>query len=224
MDAAETTSPKLEAVKQYLLKDDYPELFGDTPYRMKINNAIVADIDDDGEQEVILHVTPHYRQSPTILIFKVSKDLSVKRVIEGLAPGPLVPVSGDYLDSHELGDAVDLTLGKEQGNPAKRGDFVKAALVEKMGGVVEYRNFIHMDSRKGKGVYVDMTGLAKPPTEETCENFEFSVPDYVAVMSKKDGSGNYILAHVGKSIYAYKIHKIRDDGLLEKTLTVMPAK
>jgi len=224
VDAAETTSPKLEAVKQYLLKDDYPELFGDTPYRMKIDNAIVADVDDDGEDEVILHVTPHYRQSPTILIFKVSKTLAVKRVIEGLAPGPLVPVSGNYLDSHQLGAAVDLTLGKEHGNPAKRRDFVKAALAEKRGGVVEYANFIHMDSRKGKGVYVDMTGLAKPPAEQTCEDFEFSVVDEIAVMPKKDGSGNYLLARVGKSIYAYKIHKIRDDGFLEKTLTVMPAK
>lgn len=222
--ATEEPSPKLEAVKQYLLKDDYPELFGDNPYRMKVNNAIVADVDDDGEDEVILHVTPHYRQSPTILIFKVSKSLEVKRVIEGLAPGPLVSLSGDYLDSHELGEAVDLTLGKDQDNPAKRRKFVEGVLLENKGSVTEYRNFIHMDNRKGKGVYVDMTGLVKPPTKDTCEDFEFSSPDEIAVLPKKDGSGNYILARVGKSIYAYKIHKIRDDGFLEKTLTVKLAK
>ncbi len=216
-------SPKIEAVKQYLLKDDYPELFGDKPYRMKVKNVIEADLDDDGEDEVIFHVTPHYLQSPTIIIFKVSKDLKVTRVIEGLAPGPLLPRRSDFIDSHTLGGAVDFTIGKEQSNPAKRKEVVKLSL-EKMGGVVEYRNFIHMDDRKGKGLYIDMTNLAKPPAKDNCEAFEFSMPDEIAVMPKNDGSGNYLLALVGKSMYAYKIHKIREDGFLEKTLTVTPVK
>ena len=220
---AADVSPKIEAVKQYLLKDDYPELFGDTPYRMKVNDAIVADVDDDGEDEVVLHVTPHYLQSPTIILFKVSKNLEVTRVIEGLAPGPLLPLTSDFIDSHTLGEAVDFTIGKEQSNPAKRKEVVKLSL-EKMGGVVEYRNFIHMDGRKGKGSYIDMTNLAKPPAKDNCEAFEFSIPDEVTVMSKNDGSGNYLLARVGMSIYAYKIHKIREDGFLDKTLTVTSVK
>lgn len=190
---------------------------------MKVNNAIVADLDDDGEDEVVLQVTPHFRQSPTIIIFKVSKDLKVTRVIEGLAPGPLVPISSDYLDSHTLGQAMDLTLEKDQANPEKRKAFVSATL-EEMGGVVEYKNFIHIDGRKGRGSYVDMTGLAKPSKNNNCENFEFSMPDEVAVLSKNDGSGNYLLARVGKSIYIYKIHKIRSDGFLEKTVRVTSAK
>lgn len=216
-------SPKIEAVKQYLLKDDYPELFGDKPYRMKVKNVIEADLDDDGEDEVIFHVTPHYLQSPTIIIFKVSKSLRVSRVIEGLAPGPLVALTGDFIDSHTLGEAADFTIGKVQGDPVKRRDVVKASL-EKMGGVVEYRNFFHIDGRKGKGSYIDMTNLAKPPAKDNCEAFEFSMPDAVTVMQKDDGSGNYLLALVGKSMYSYKIHKIREDGFLEKTLTVTSAK
>lgn len=212
-------SPKIEAVKQYLLKDDYPELFGDKPYRTRVNNAIVADLDDDGEDEVILHVTPHYLQSPTLVIFKVSKSLQVTRVIEGLAPGPLVVPSSDFIDSHTLGEGIDLTLGKDQSNPAKRKTFAKLTL-EEMGGVVEYVNFIHMDGRKGKGSYVDMTNLAKPPSKDNCEAFEFSMPDEVTVRPKNDGRGNYLLARVGGAMYAYKIHKIRDDGFLEKTLKV----
>ena len=217
------TSPKIEAVKQYLLKDDYPELFGDKPYRMRVNDIIEADVDGDGEDEVILHVTPHYLQSATIILFRVSKNLRVTRVTEGLAPGPLVPLTNDFIDSHTLGVGVDLTLGKDQSNPAKRREFSRLTL-EEMGGVVEYRNFIHMDGRKGKGFYVDMTNLAKPPAKDTCEAFEFSMPEAVSVISKKDGSGNYLVAAVGKSIYVYKIHKIREDGFLEKTLTVMPVK
>lgn len=220
---AAAASPKLEAVKQYLLKEDYPERFGDTSYRMKVNNAIVADVDDDGEDDVVLHVTPHFRQSPTILIFKVSKDLKVTRVTEGLAPGPLVPISGDYLDSHTLGEAVDVDLGKDQKNPEARRLFVATALT-KFASVVEYKNFIHIDHRKGKGAYVDMTVLAKPPKANNCEAFEFSMPEEVAVLPKNDGSGNYLLARVGKSIYVYKIRKIRSDGFLEKTLNVTSAK
>ncbi len=223
--AATDSSPKVEAVKTYLLngKGDYPEVFGDKPYRMRVNNTIVADIDGDGEEEVVLHVTPHFLQSPTIIIFKVAKDLEVRRVIEGLAPGPLVSPSGNFLDSHTLGEAVDLTIGKGQSDPEKRREVARLAL-EKMGGVVEYLNFIHMDGRKGKGSYVDMTNLAKLPTRETCENFEFSMPDEVAVRLNNDGRGNYLLARVGKSVYSYKIHKIRDDGFLDKTLTVIPKK
>jgi hypothetical protein len=221
--AAPESSPKVEAVKAYLLNGtgDYPEVFGDSPYRMRVNNVIEADIDGDGEEDVVLHVTPHFLQSPTVIIFKVAKDIAVTRVIEGLAPGPLVSLSGDFLDSHTLGEAVDFTLGKDQSVPEKRREVVRLSL-EKMGGVVEYRNFIHMDGRKGKGSYVDMTNLAKPPTMETCENFEFSMPDEVTVRQKNDGSGNYLIARVGKSVYTYKIHKIREDGFLDKTLTVIP--
>lgn len=212
-----------EAVKQYMLKDEYPELFGDKPYRLKINNVIIEDVDNDGQDDVIVHVAPHYRQSPTILLFKVSKDLKVTRVREGLAPGPLVPLNGDFLDSHTLGSGVDLTLGKDQKDRAKRMAIIQAAFKNKMGGVVEYANFIHVDGRTGKGIYVDMSGLATPPEGDNCEKFQFSMPEEIAVRPKNDGSGNYLLARVGKQIYQYKIHKIRDDGFLEKTLVVRPA-
>ena len=211
--------PKIEAVKQYLLQHDYLELFGDKSYRIRVNNAIVSDLDGDGEEEVILHVTPHYFQSPTIIIFKVSNSLNVTRVIEGLAPGPLLGLSSDFIDSHTLGEGVDFIIGKEQKNAAKRKQVVKLTL-ERMGGVVEYVNFIHMDGREGKGSYVDMTNLAKPPTKDNCEAFEFSMPDEVTVRPKNDGSGNDLLARVGGAMYAYKIHKIGDDGFLEKTLKV----
>lgn len=216
-------SPKIEAVKQYLQGDDYPEVLGKKSYRMKVVNVIEADLDDDGKNEVVLHVMPHYRQSPTIIIFTVSKKLKVTRITEGLAPGPLVALTGEFLDSHTLGEAVDMTFGEGKIRGSQRREIVKTSL-ENMGGVVEYSNFFHMDGRKGRGAYVDMTSLAKPPEKENCENFEFSMPDAVTVMRKKDGSGNYLLATVGDLIYTYKIHEIRADGFLEKTLTVTKTK
>lgn len=211
--------PKVAAVQKYLLEKDYPERFGDRPYRVKVEDAIVADVDDDGNAEVILLVKPHYRQSPTIILFQVSRVLKVKRVMEGLAPGPLVPLSGDYLDSHTLGMAVDMAVEDMEKDPKKRKQAVSIALKE-MGGVVEYRNFIHADGRTGKPpVYIDMTHLPAPQGA-TCESFEFSTIDAVQVGSRNDGSGNYLLALVGKEFYMYKIHKITADGFLQKTLAI----
>lgn len=225
-DAKKTKDPKeakWEAVKQYLLKDDYPELFDDKPYRLKVNNVIVADVDNDGQDDVVVHVTPHYRQSPTIILFKVSKNLKVTRIKEGLAPGPLVPLNGDFLDSHTLGMGMDLNLGKDQKDRAKRMVLIKASFHNNMGGAVEYANFIHVDGRKGPGTYVDMTSVAESPDRDNCEKFQFSMPEEIAVLPKNDGSGNHLLARVGKQIYQYKIHKIRDDGFLEKSLVINQA-
>jgi hypothetical protein len=217
--AAAELPPKVAVVQKYLLNEDYPEVFGEQHYRIKVEDALVADVDDDGNDEVILLVKPHYRQSPTIVLFKVSKDLKVKRVIEGLAPGPLVPVSGDYLDSHTLGMGVDLTIQGAEKDPKNRKEVVAIALKE-MGGVVEYRGFFHTDGRKGKApAYVDMSHL-EAPKNGSCEAFEFSTVDAIKVASRDDGSGHYLLALVGKELYTYKIKKITTDGFLEKKLTV----
>jgi hypothetical protein len=215
--AAEKLPPKVAAVQKYLLEKDYPEVFGEQHYRIKVEDALVADVDDDGNEEVLLLVKPHYRQSPTIILFKVSKDLKVKRVIEGLAPGPLVKVSGDYLDCHTLGMGADVTAEGIEKDPKKRKEVVAISLKE-MGGVVEYRNFIHTDGREGK-VYVDMSHL-DAPKKASCESFEFSTVDAIKAGSRDDGSGNYLLALVGKELYMYKIKKITSDGFLQKTLTV----
>lgn len=211
--------PKVAAVQKYLLEQEYPEVFSDRHYRVKIEDALVADVDDDGISEVILLVKPHYRQSPTVVLFKVSKDLRVKRVVEGLAPGPLVPVSGDYLDSHTLGMAADLAVQGAAKDPKKLKQAVAIALKE-TGGVVEYSNFIHTDGRKGNvPVYIDMSHL-KAPKDASCEKFEFSTVDALQVATKGEGSGNYIVALVGGEVYMYKIKKITADGFLQKTLMV----
>jgi hypothetical protein len=214
--------PRIKAVQQYLLEQDYPELFGDTPYRIKADDVVEVDLDGDGVDEVVMLMRPHFRQSPTIVIFQVSKNLRVRRVKEGLAPGPLQPLSGDFLDGHTLGMGVDVTIADAPTDPKQRRELVAISMKE-MGGVVEYANFLHMDGRKGKGMYIDMTGLPRPPKDPNCEKFEFSRVDEIAVAKKDDGSGNYLLAMVGKELYVYKIHKIRADGLLDKTLTIKPA-
>lgn len=218
---AEGLDPRIEAVKNYLLGDDYPELFDDKPYHVQVRDIAVGDLDGDGQAEVVLMVAPHYLQSPTILIFQVNKQMQVTRVREGLAPGPVEPLTGDYLDSHTLSEAVDLTLGKDQNNPAKRRQMVAAAMRNGFGGIVEYRNFFHMDHRSGKGMYLDMTRIDLPARVRSCGSFQFSEVEAISIASRKHEKGNYLLAKVGDEVYAYRIRKITKNGLLEKELQIL---
>ncbi|MCK7509606.1 MAG: hypothetical protein MZV70_39895 [Desulfobacterales bacterium] len=132
--------PRIKAVQQYLLEQDYPELFGDTPYRIKAEDVVEGDLDGDGVDEVVMLMRPHFRQSPTIVIFQVSKNLRVRRVKEGLAPGPLQPLSGDFLDSHTLGMGVDVTIANAPTDPGQRRELV-AISIKEMGGVARVPQF-----------------------------------------------------------------------------------
>src|SRR5439155_20457671 len=79
----------------------------------------------------------------------------------GLAPGPLVPLSGAYLDSHSLGQGVDFTLNAKDG-PIDREKTLKGLFQSKFGGIVEYRSFVHADGRTGEPAYVDMRHVDVP--------------------------------------------------------------
>lgn len=213
--------PEAEAVKKYLLEKEYPELFSDKSYRTRIEDLLVDDIDGDGVNEVVVLFYPHYRQSPTLVFYRLSKALEVTRVVEGLAPGPLRPPSGDYLDSHTLGEAVDIALETDQDNPKARETFLKAAL-EKFGGVVAYSNFWHVDNRVGGRTFVDMATVSNPPKKQSCEDFEFSKVRQIAFGQTDEQKSKYLAAWVESDVYLYSI-AFRPDGLLEKTLEVIPA-
>src|SRR3954470_9776207 len=156
---SQTLPPQITAVQKYILEQDYPEVFGAAHYKTKVQNAVITDLDGDGQPEVIIHYTPNYRQSPPIVIYRVATNLDVTRVKEGFAPGPLVPLTGDYLDSHTTAEAADLDLDKQQGDVKVRRKFVESTL-KQGSSIVEYINFFHFDGRAGNGTYIDMTGLA----------------------------------------------------------------
>ncbi len=65
--------PGLEAVQKYIMEEDYPELFAGRPYRVRFRDVVIADLDGDKSNEVIALLDPHYRQSPTMIIYQVSK-------------------------------------------------------------------------------------------------------------------------------------------------------
>lgn len=213
--------PQFQAVMDYLLKEEYPELIGDKPYHIRPTGFDIADLDGDGVDEVVVSFYPHYRQSPTIVLFRVDNKMKVTRITEGLAPGKLVPVSGDYLDSHTSGYGVDLTADEAMNDPKKREALIKAS-IKRMGNVVLYSNFMHLDGRTGKGMYIDMTHIKNPPKNQTCESFEFARVEQFQV-GKQDGDPKpVIMALAGGEITFYKIKAIRKDGLLEKEVTVVP--
>src|SRR5215469_7302763 len=141
---AQDSDARLKAVQTSILEKDYPEVFANSPYKTRVQAVLEADVDNDGKREVIVLFSPHFRQSASILIYKVDSDLKVSRVTEGLAPGPLQAISGEYLDSHESGNAVDFEIP----GSSDLEKVLKVAGSSRMGGLVAYDAFYHMDGRR----------------------------------------------------------------------------
>jgi len=212
----ESLPPVAVAVQKYVLEVEYPEQFGNKSYRMRAENLVIADLDGDGQREAIAHYVPHYRQSPMIVIYRVASDMTVTRVREGLAPGPLRPLTGDYLDSHAT-DAADIDIADRQTDPASRRKLVESIL-EQFGSVVEYANFFHVDARNGGGTYIDMTGVPTPD-DQTCEDFEFSAVDGISVgIVPAIGDSVLLAAWVSDKVYLYQITAFTSSGMMDKEM------
>jgi len=210
------THPTQEDLKRFILEKDYPELMEGKPYRARIENILEIDIDNDGRKEFVVHYLPHYRQSASVVVYRSVPTSGIARVTEGLAPGPLQAVSGEFLDAHELGQAVDLSLGPEHACPGKEQSFLQIS-IKSFGGVVAYRSFYHLDGRRGPAFYVDMKSLELPSGTQNCEAFEFSrVRQIAAGHIQGDSTKNYLAAWVGDEIYLYLIKGISNEGMLDK--------
>ncbi|MGB7904594.1 MAG: hypothetical protein WCF43_07875, partial [Steroidobacteraceae bacterium] len=71
--ATQALPPEAEAVQKYILENDYPERFKDTTYRTRIEDLLIVDVDGDGAKEVVVSFHPHYRQSPTVVIYRLDE-------------------------------------------------------------------------------------------------------------------------------------------------------
>jgi len=217
---------EIQKVQKFILNEGYPEVFKEQRYRVSIENIQVIDLDFDGLNEVVVQYAPHYAQSPTIVIYQISKDGVVTRVNEGLAPGPLVKRGDYYLDSHANGEGVDFTLGKKPLSAEKRKEVAKSVVAKsKFGMIVQYENFFHADNRQAEKSYIDMSHVAPFSDELKCAGFEFAKIDSLLVghvESKDNGQQvGFIAAAIGEETYFYKIFGIDDGGFLNKELTVI---
>ena len=217
-----TQPEEIRKIRDYILNEDYPELFEDKSYRVAVRDMRVIDFGKDGSTEVVVLFKPHYLQSPTIVIYQIDELGEVRRIREGLAPGPLVERGDYFLDSHELGAAVDFTTGGKTLSAAERRQLVKkAADASGFGMIVQYRDFFHADSRSGESSYIDMTHVDPFSPDKDCARFEFSEVERISVGYRKDEPDiGFIAALVGDEIYIYEIRAIADDGFLDKRLTI----
>jgi hypothetical protein len=209
---------EINLVFDYLLKKEYPELFGDANYQIRPIDWQIIDINNDGIKEVFLHTFPHYRQSPTITVFQIDKTDSVTRIIEGFAPGHLIPLSqeDDYLDPHSTATAVDMKLNAE----AKLKIFAESSLKFGM-SVVLYKNFIHEDKRSGKGIFIDLTYLDDFSSENTCANFQFSNPEQIIAGNLKKHENKFFIARVKNELFCYEIKGFEGSIFINKEISIV---
>ena len=213
--------PELKAVLNYFLRTEYPEVINGKRYKIKARTVEVVDIDGNGNKEIFLVIVPHYRQSPTVLIFTHNNAGKLVRIKEGLAPGPLVPVTGDYIDSHTLRVAVDMTVKPKKGKKKINPKDVATLGLEQNLHVVAYKKFFHMDHRQGYGSYIDMTHHNKYVNEDNCEKFEFSpVQQIKSGYLHGDDKRKYLLVVAGNQLYLYRIDGFTAKGLLKKQLWI----
>jgi len=216
-----------ETVRNYLFEQEYSEVFDDIQHKVRIEDVEMIDLDHDVHNEMILLINPYYRQSPTIVLFQISQDYGVRRIKEGLAPGPLVPVTGNYIDPHTLGGSVDFTIEDDDNKHGSTETNLKDKSIIEMvldskGHIVEYKNFFHMDTRDGLGGYIDMSHQEEFADEESCESFEFSFVDEIYSGYMGDQKHNFLITVVKDSIYIYQIDKIFENGLIKKKMWITP--
>ena len=207
-------------VFDYLVNIENPEYFGETHLQPRPIRWSVIDIDDDGIIEVFLQTFPHFRQSPTITIFQIHKNDSVGRIVEGFAPGHLIPLSieDDYYDSHTTGSAIDMSI--DNNDQSKIRTVGETSLNWGM-SVVLYKNFIHTDQREAGMIFIDLLYLNDYSSENTCENFQFSMPDEIAAGTVKNISNKCFIARVGEELFCYEISGFKESKFVNKEVTIM---
>jgi len=229
-DAAPVAEPReVTAVRRYLAEVEPPERFGDERLPVRIRGFAVWDLDGDGTPEVVLWTDPYYRQSPTITLYSVAASGKVRRLAEGLVPGPLVPATLDRRDPHASGLGADIVDRKGEelrsaGTPPTRQETdafgraaVRAALQQRL-HAVQYPAFVHTDGRSNTGSYVDLSQEQSPLAASTsCTGFDFVPVEDVALGTLGgDPKGRYVAATAGGRLDLYRIDRIQPDGTLLK--------
>jgi hypothetical protein len=200
------------------------EVFGGARHPFRLRGYALIDLNADGRRDVVLATSPFYRQSPTILLYTLDDAGAPSRVIEALAPGPLLPPSGRRIDAHVLELGADMAIGPEEESqdsvlvdPEQSArTFVDMAL-SRGHHVVRYRDFFHVDLRQSGTAFVDMSRGAVPGGGLDCAAFEFAAVDTLVAGSVVGRGGEPLfVAVVGDSLYGYRVYGIDAQGRLDE--------
>lgn len=187
-----------------------------------VHDIQLLDVDGDGSPEAFVSIAPAVRQTPTILVYTYDRQHGARRLLEGLVPGQLQPVSGRFVDDHTMGFGIDMSVG--DGSKPGAFDQLLASAAKNHMSLVRYRNFLHADGRKGFLSFVDLSDRALPTTATTtCEHFEFSPVDGIATGTLAgSGSTRYLVALTTSDVTIYHFRGIRANGTLDKEVWVRP--
>lgn len=190
--------------------------------QVSVKDIRLLDIDGDGRPEAFVWIQPRARQTPTILVYTYDSSQGAHRLLEGLVPGRLQPVTDDLVDDHTLGIGMDFVAGSD----SQPGDYDRLASIAADSGMslVRYATFLHVDVREGFVDFVDLADRALPTTDtKTCADFEFSPVEAIAV-GRVPGKGatRYLVALTNDDVTLYHFRGIRPDGRLVKETAIQP--
>ena len=198
------------------------EAFKDETGFVPVRGIQLLDVDQDGAPEAFVWIDPSFRQTPTVLVYKYDPQRGAHRVLEGLVPGRLQPVSGRFTDDHTMGFGIDMTVGGD-GRPVDFDKLISAAGQTGM-SLVRYRTFLHADGRKGFVSFVDLSDRDLPTSgTQTCQDFEFSSVEALAagtVAGKR--TVRYLAALTARDVTVYRFRGIKPNETLDKEVWVRP--
>src|SRR5881409_4371926 len=187
------------------------EAFGNARGLVSVRGIALLDITGDGSPDAFVWIVPKFRQTPTVLVYTYDPQRGASRILEGLVPGRLQPISGRFVDDHTMGFGVDMTVGGD-GKPVDFDRLISAGVENHM-SLVRYHTFIHTDGRPGFVMFVDLSERALPSSStKTCESFEFSPVEGLAAGTLAGSRTRYLVALTASDITIYRFHGIRPNG------------
>jgi hypothetical protein len=211
---------EVNLVSEYLNQKDCPEKFGDKSFPLRVIDWQIIDIDDDGILEVFLQTFPHYLQSPPITIFQISKNDSVTRMLEGFAPGRLLPLAENrdyYFDSHTMGLANDSYIERADSLTHRKFGL---ALIEAGTSAVIYKQFIHSDNRSS-AVFADLRYLGAYNHQRKCDTFQFAKPDEIIAGRVRGSYHKNFIARVDDELFCYEILGFDSNQFVKKKIRIV---
>ena len=190
------------------------ETFEKDTGQFTVRGVALLDIDGDGRPEAFVWLTPTFQQTPTVLVYRLTRSGEPHLLREQLVPGRLEPSSGRLRDPHTLRLAIDMTTQERVSEEKVRSIFLPSG--EGL-SFVAYGTFVHSDDRNGFVGYTDLTDLKLPAGTLSCEAFEFSRVDALAGGGLVgDRKHRYLVALTQDDVTIYAFNSIRDDDTLDK--------